>query len=121
MSSRARTRSRSASSCVLGTRTACSPSIISSRSSRSASRRSVFTRSLDGRSILPGAAITHSTPAAVSARASANPVGPASYATRVGPGSAAQNATTSRVSPGSRRTRSSPVSRSIVAATTLAR
>jgi hypothetical protein len=34
--------------------------------------------SLDGRSILPGAAITHCTPAASSARASPKPVGPAS-------------------------------------------
>ena len=45
----------------------------------------VFTPSELERSIFPGAAITHSTPAACSALASANPVVPASYATRVGP------------------------------------
>ena len=49
---------------------------------------------------LPGAATTHPTPAASSARASPNPVGPASYSTRAGPGSPAQNSTTSRVTPG---------------------
>ena len=65
MSSRARTRSRSASSSSLGTLTGCSPPIISNRTSRSASRRSVLTRSCAGRSIFPGAATTQPTPAAV--------------------------------------------------------
>src|SRR5258708_1191217 len=57
-------------------------------------------------------------PSAVSARASVNPVGPASYATLTGPGSPAQNSTTSPVLPGKRRERSSPDSRSAVTATT---
>ncbi len=62
--SRARTRSRSASSSGPGTRTACSLPASSSRTSSSASRRSVFTRSPDARGILLGAATTHSHAAA---------------------------------------------------------
>ena len=59
-------------------------------------------------------------PASPSARASVNPVGPASYATRVGPGKETQNSTTSLVLPDSRRARSSPDSRSTVTATAFA-
>ena len=81
-----RTRSRIASSAGVGTRTGCRPPIISSRTSRSASRRSVLTRSCAGRSILPGAAMVQPMPLAASSRASPKPVGPASYATRTGAG-----------------------------------
>ena len=44
----------------------------------SVSRRSVLTRSCAALGILPGAATTHSTPAAVNLRARPKPVGPAS-------------------------------------------
>jgi hypothetical protein len=77
-SSRARTRSRAASSARPGTLTRV---ICPSRARRArcpASRASVFTRSPDGRWSLDGAATRHSTPAAASRRARPNPVGPAS-------------------------------------------
>ena len=92
-----------------GTRTACSPSIISSRSSRSASRWSVFTRSLRGpldlarrRDHAPHAGAP-AAPAPARTRSAPPHRPPAS-----GPGSPAQNATTSLVVPDSRRERSSP-------------
>ena len=119
MSSRARTRSRTASSSQLGTRTGRRALIIKRRTNRSAARWSPLTLSCAGRSIFPGAAITQSTPTAASARASPNPVGPASYATRVGPGSAAQNLTTPLVSPERRCTIISPDSASTTHATTV--
>jgi uncharacterized membrane protein YfcA len=69
---------RIASSALVGTRTASSLPASNNRTSCSASRRSVLTRSCAARGIFPGAATTHWIPAAVSARASPNPVGPAS-------------------------------------------
>ena len=53
-------------------------SIRSRRARFSASRASVLTRSPAGRTIFEGAATSQRTPAAVNARASPNPVGPAS-------------------------------------------
>src|SRR4029079_2892508 len=102
---------------MLGTATACNSPAISNRTSRSASRRSVLTRSAGPRGINPGAHTTQLTPAPSNRRASANPVGPASYVTRTGPGSPATNSTTSAARPDKRRRRSSPDSRSILAAT----
>ena len=83
-SSRARTRSRAASSTSVGTRTACRSPTRKSRTNRSASRRSVLTRSPDARAIRLGAATTHAIPDISHARARPYPVGPASYATRTG-------------------------------------
>jgi hypothetical protein len=60
------------------TRTGCRPPIIKRRTSRSASRRSVLTRSWAGRSIFPGAATTQGTQRSRRARARPKPVGPAS-------------------------------------------
>jgi hypothetical protein len=77
-SSRARTRSRAASSTTDGTRTAVNSPNRSSRANSTASRASVLTRSPAGRVILLGAATVHPIPAAVRARANPNPVGPAS-------------------------------------------
>jgi hypothetical protein len=57
-SSRARTRSRAASSAWVGTRTPGSSPMCSNRASRSASRRSVLTRSPGGRSSLDDATTT---------------------------------------------------------------
>src|SRR4029453_15281500 len=75
-----------------------------SLTSRSASRRSVFTRSLAARGISPGAHTKQSIPAACNLRANTNPVGPASYVARTDPASPAANAATSSLEPGSRRT-----------------
>ena len=77
-SSRARTRSRAASCSTLGTATAVTSPSRSSRARCTASLASVLTRSPEGRCSFDGAATTHRIPAAVSARASPNPVGPAS-------------------------------------------
>jgi hypothetical protein len=60
-SSRARTRSRAASSATVGTRTAGSSLRCNNRASRSASRRSVLTRSPGGHSSLDGATTTQPT------------------------------------------------------------
>jgi hypothetical protein len=92
-------------------------SAINSPTRRSASRRSVLTRSCGARALLPGAAITHSTPIAASSRATPNPVGPASYLTFTGAGNARQNSTAALVDPGSRAKRNSPDRASTIAAT----
>ena len=68
----------------VGTRTLGSPPRWGNRASRWASRRSVLTRPPGGRSSLDGATTTQPTPAAWSARASPNPVGPASRRPRPG-------------------------------------
>ena len=62
---------------------------------RSASRRSVLTRSPDARGIFDGAATVQAIPAAAHARASPYPVGPASYATRTGAGNRCSHSTVS--------------------------
>jgi len=85
-SSRARTRSRAASCDSLGTLTVTISPNRSSLAMCSASRASVFTRSPTGRCSFEGASTSQRTPAARRARASVNPVGPASYAATTGPG-----------------------------------
>jgi hypothetical protein len=86
-----------------------SPPRCSNRASRWASRRSVLTRPPGGRSSLDGATTTQPTPAAWSARASPNPVGPASSATPTGPGSDPTQRTTASVAAGNRRDHTCPV------------
>src|SRR5207248_5996307 len=87
-----RTRSRAASSSGPGTRTAVISPSRNNLASRSASRRSVLTRSAAGR-IFEGAATTQLIPASAHTRASPYPVGPASYTTRTGDGSVFNQAT----------------------------
>ena len=100
-SSRARTRSRAASSSGEGTRIGVISPSRSSLASRSASRRSVLTRSAAAR-IRDGAATTQLIPASAHARASRYPVGPASYTTRTGAGNVC-NQTTVASAPGGTR------------------
>ena len=61
------------------------------------SAESSMTRSPGGRAIFDGATTSHRTPAATSARASPNPVGPASSATATGPGNATTHSTIAAV------------------------
>src|SRR5207249_264970 len=89
----------------------------SSLASRSASRRSVLTRSAAAR-IRDGAATTQLIPAPAHARASPYPVGPASYTTRTGAGSVFSHATAASHPGGTRSDRTSPLPPSITPATT---
>ncbi len=63
---------------MLGTVTDVTSSRRNNRAKCTASLASVLTRSPEGRCSFDGAATTHRTPAASNARASPNPVGPAS-------------------------------------------
>ncbi len=77
-SSLARTKSRAPSCATVGTTTGVISPNRSNLARCTASLASVLTRSPDGRCSFDGAATTHRTPAAVSARYNPNPVGPAS-------------------------------------------
>ena len=74
----ARTRSRAASWSSDGITTAVTSSNRNNRARCTASLASVLTRSPEGRCSFEGAATTHRIPSAFRARASPNPVGPAS-------------------------------------------
>src|SRR5206468_1814891 len=100
-----------------GTRTGVISPSRSSLASRSASRRSVLTRSAAGR-IRDGAATTQLIPAPAHTRASGYPVGPASYTTRTGAGSVFNHATVPSLPGGTRNDRTSPLPPSITPATT---
>src|SRR5439155_3124877 len=90
---------------------------LSSLASRSASRRSVLTRSAAA-PIRDGAATTQLIPAPAHPRASPYPVGPASYTTRTGAGSVSSHATVASYPGGTRSDRASPLPPSITPATT---